>query len=53
MSGLAIALVVVLAAVVTLASYIVRIYAEYGKILTREVEENLDAWEERLSRSLG
>jgi putative hemolysin len=53
MSWLAIALVVVLAAVVMLASYIVRIYAEYGKILTREVEENLDAWEERVEPQLG
>jgi putative hemolysin len=53
MSVLSILLVVVLALVVTLASYIVRIYAEYGKILTREVEENLDAWEETVEPQLG
>ena len=53
MSVLAVLLVVVLALVVTLASYIVRIYAEYGKILSREVEENLDAWEETVEPQLG
>jgi putative hemolysin len=53
MSWLVIVLVVVLAAVVVLASYIVRIYAEYGKILSREVEENLDAWEELVEPQLG
>lgn len=53
MSWLAIVLVAVLAAVVVLASYIVRIYAEYGKILSREVEENLDAWEELVEPQLG
>jgi putative hemolysin len=53
MSVLAIVLVAVLALVVALASYIVRIYAEYGKILSREVEENLDAWEEMVEPQLG
>ena len=53
MSILAIVLVALLACVVTLASYIVRIYAEYGKILSREVEENLDSWEETIEPQLG
>ncbi|WP_058188341.1 hemolysin family protein [Terracidiphilus gabretensis] len=53
MSVLAIVLVAILALVVALASYIVRIYAEYGKILSREVEENLDSWEETVEPQLG
>jgi len=39
--------------VATLASYISRVYAEFGKILTREIEENLDAWEELVEPQLG
>jgi putative hemolysin len=46
-------LVMVLAAIATLASYISRIYSEFGKILTREVQENLDAWEERVEPQIG
>ncbi|MGD0893515.1 MAG: hemolysin family protein [Terracidiphilus sp.] len=53
MSSLAITMVVLLAAVATLASYISRVYAEFGKILTREIEENLDAWEELIEPQLG
>jgi putative hemolysin len=53
MSVLAIVLVAILALVVALSSYIVRIYAEYGKILSREVEENLDSWEETVEPQLG
>jgi CBS domain containing-hemolysin-like protein len=53
MSALAIAMVVLLAAVETLASYVSRVYAEFGKILTREIEENLDAWEELIEPQLG
>jgi putative hemolysin len=49
----AICVIVVLAAVQTLASYISRIYAEFGKILARTVEENLDAWEELIEPHLG
>jgi putative hemolysin len=36
-----------------LASYISRVYAEFGKILPREIEENLDAWEELIEPQLG
>jgi putative hemolysin len=53
MSALAIALVVLLALVETLASYMSRVYAEFGKILSREVQENLDAWEEQIEPHLG
>jgi CBS domain containing-hemolysin-like protein len=53
MSPIAIAFVVFLALVETLAAYISRIYAEFGKILSREVQENLDAWEERIEPHLG
>jgi CBS domain containing-hemolysin-like protein len=43
----------ILAAIETLAAYIVRIYAEFGKIISHEIEENLDAWEERVEPRLG
>ncbi len=53
MSPLAILVVLLLAAIETLASYITRVYSEFGKILTREIEENLDAWEEQVEPQLG
>jgi CBS domain containing-hemolysin-like protein len=53
MTWLTIVLLVLAALVVTLASYINRVYAEFGKILAREVQENLDAWEERVEPQLG
>jgi putative hemolysin len=53
MSTLAIVMVLLLALVETLASYISRVYAEFGKILTHEIEENLDAWEELVEPQLG
>jgi putative hemolysin len=46
-------LLILLAAIETLASYISRVYSEFGKILTREIEENLDAWEELVEPQLG
>ncbi len=46
-------LILFLAAVETLASYISRVYSEFGKILTREEQENLDAWEELVEPQLG
>jgi putative hemolysin len=46
-------LILFLAAVETLASYISRVYSEFGKILTGEIEENLDAWEELVEPQLG
>jgi putative hemolysin len=53
MSALAVAMVLLLAAVETLASYIRRVYADFGKILAREEQENLDAWEELIEPQLG
>jgi CBS domain containing-hemolysin-like protein len=53
MSALAIAMVLLLAAVETLASYISRVYVDFGKILAREEQENLDAWEELIEPHLG
>jgi CBS domain containing-hemolysin-like protein len=49
----AILAVLILAAIEVLASYISRIYAEFGKILARQVQENLDAWEEHIEPHLG
>jgi CBS domain containing-hemolysin-like protein len=53
MTPLFILLILFLAVVETLASYISRVYSEFGKILTREIEENLDAWEELVEPQLG
>ncbi|HWE83741.1 MAG TPA: hemolysin family protein [Terracidiphilus sp.] len=53
MNAAAISAIVVLAVVETVASYISRIYAEFGKILSREVQENLDIWEEQIEPHLG
>ncbi|MFP5249825.1 MAG: hemolysin family protein [Acidobacteriota bacterium] len=53
MSALAIAVLLLLVAVETLAAYIGRIYAEFGKILSREMEQTLDTWEERIEPHLG
>ena len=53
MTPLFILLVVLLVMIETLASYISRVYSEFGKILTGEIEENLDAWEELVEPQLG
>jgi putative hemolysin len=53
MMTLGIVVLVLLLAVVILASYISRVYAEFGKILSREVQENLDLWEEKVGNRLG
>ena len=53
MSAMAIAIVLLLAAIATLASYISRVYSDFGKILSREEQENLDAWEERIEPHIG
>jgi len=45
MSGESILMLVVLLAVLTLAAYVDRLYAESGKFLAREFQENIDAWE--------
>lgn len=45
--------IVVLLAVLTLASYVDRLYSEMGKFLAREFEEKIDAWEHRVEPRLG
>jgi len=39
--------------VLTLASYVDRLYSEMGKFLSREFQENIDAWEQRVEPRLG
>ena len=53
MTPLFILLIVFLALVETLASYICLVHSEFGKILSREEQENLDAWEEQVEPRLG
>jgi CBS domain containing-hemolysin-like protein len=53
MTPLFILIIVLLVLIETLASYISRVYSEFGKILTHEIEENLDAWEEFVEPQLG
>jgi CBS domain containing-hemolysin-like protein len=53
MTPLTIFLLVLAAAIVTLASYISRIYSEFGKILSREVQDNIDAWQQKVEPHLG
>ncbi len=53
MTPLELALVATFALVAVLASYMHRVYSEFGKILSREAQENLDAWEERIEPHLG
>jgi putative hemolysin len=49
-SGLIIAL---LLAVLTISSYIARLYAESGKFLSGEFQENIDVWESKIEPRLG
>jgi CBS domain containing-hemolysin-like protein len=53
MTALYITAFILLAVLLTLASYISRVYSEFGKILSRDVQENLDAWEEKVEPQLG
>lgn len=53
MSGSSFVLIVLLAAIETLASYICRVYSEFGKILSREEQDNLDSWEALVEPHLG
>jgi putative hemolysin len=39
--------------VLMLASYVDRLYSEMGKFLSREFQENIDAWEQRVEPKLG
>lgn len=49
----AILIIASLSLIEMLAAYMHRVYSEYGKILGREVEENLDAWEQLVEPRLG
>jgi putative hemolysin len=53
MSTVTIVLLFAAAAIVTLASYVSRVYAEFGKILGRDVQDNIDTWEEYVEPQIG
>jgi putative hemolysin len=53
MSIRAILIIFTLSVIEILAAYMHRVYSEYGKILGREVEENLDAWERDVEPRIG
>lgn len=53
MSWMTVALLVLVALIDTFAAYISRLYSEFGKILPREVQDNLDEWEEKIEPQLG
>jgi len=53
MSITAALLIAFLLLVLTLASYIDRLYSEMGKFLAREFQENIDLWEQRVEPRLG
>jgi putative hemolysin len=46
-------LIALLLAVLTLASYVDRLYSEMGKFLSREFQENIDVWERQIEPRLG
>ncbi|HEX4006978.1 MAG TPA: hemolysin family protein [Acidobacteriaceae bacterium] len=46
-------LIAALLLVLTLASYVDRLYSEMGKFLAREFQENIDVWEQRVEPRLG
>ncbi len=46
-------LITALLVVLTLASYVDRLYSEMGKFLSREFQENIDAWEKHVEPRLG
>jgi len=53
MSATTITLVILAAIINTFAAYISRVYSEFGKILPREVQDNLDEWEEKVEPLIG
>jgi CBS domain containing-hemolysin-like protein len=53
MSVTSITLVILAAVIDTFAAYISRVYSEFGKILPREVQDNLDEWEEKVEPLIG
>jgi CBS domain containing-hemolysin-like protein len=53
MSAISAGLILFLLLVLTLASYVDRLYSEMGKFLAREFQENIDVWEQRIEPKLG
>jgi putative hemolysin len=53
MSLTAAILIAILLGVLTIASYIDRLYSEMGKFLALEFQENIDAWQQRVEPRLG
>lgn len=53
MTLIAVILIVVLLFVLTLGSYVDRMYSEMGKFLSREFQENIDVWEKVVEPRLG
>ena len=45
-------LILLLLAILTLASYVNRLYSEMGKFLAREFQENIDVWEQQIEPRL-
>jgi CBS domain containing-hemolysin-like protein len=52
MSPLAVLLLAILLAILSLAAYVDRIYSEMGKFLAREYQDNIDSWEQRVEPRL-
>ena len=46
-------LICLLLGLLTLASYVDRLYSEMGKFLSREFQENIDVWEQRIEPKMG
>jgi putative hemolysin len=46
-------LICLLLVLLTLASYVDRLYSEMGKFLSREFQENIDVWEQRIEPKMG
>jgi len=53
MSWTTIVVLALVALVDTFAAYISRVYSEFGKILPREVQDNLDEWEDKVEPLIG
>ena len=53
MTLIALTLIIILLFILTLGSYVDRMYSEMGKFLSREFQENIDAWEQLVEPRLG
>ncbi len=53
MSLVSVIVIALLLAILTLSSYIARLYAETGKFLSGEFQENIDVWEAKVEPQLG